>query len=87
MNHVYVKLVNADSVDKVTKIDLEELHVADKATMIVLTGDSSLVHIPNVNKKNDEQVKPVETEIRLASNSTTVTLAAHSVNILVLDLI
>ncbi|AOZ93782.1 alpha-L-arabinofuranosidase C-terminal domain-containing protein [Paenibacillus crassostreae] len=84
--HVYVKLVNADSVDKVTKIDLEGLQVASTGKKIVLTADSSLVHIPNVNKKNDEQVKPVETEIQVEIDSTTVTLAAHSVNILVLDI-
>ena len=85
--HVYVKLVNADSVDKLTKLNLNGLNVAATGKWITLTGDSSLVHIPNVNKKNDELVTPSETEVVINKDTATVMLAANSVNVIVLDLI
>ncbi len=85
--HVYVKLVNADSVDKLTKLNLNGLNVAATGKWITLTGDSSLVHMPNVNKKNDELVTPSETEVVINKDTATVMLAANSVNVIVLDLI
>jgi alpha-L-arabinofuranosidase len=84
--HVYVKLVNADPFEKTTKITLKDLNLAVAGKMITVTGDESLVHTPNVNKKNAEQVVPSETEIQLDDNVAVVTLAAHSVNVIVLDL-
>ncbi|WP_198510379.1 alpha-L-arabinofuranosidase C-terminal domain-containing protein [Bacillus solitudinis] len=84
-DHVYVKLVNADPFEKTTKISLKDLTVLEKARMITVTGDASLVHTPNVNKKNAEQVVPTEKEIHLNEHSVVVTLSADSVNILVLD--
>lgn len=85
--HLYVKLVNADRVEKATKLDLKDLNVATTGKWITLTGDASLVHTPNVNRKNDEKVTPVETEIRFDKDAAIVNLAAHSVNVIVLDLI
>ncbi|AET58487.1 alpha-L-arabinofuranosidase [Paenibacillus terrae HPL-003] len=84
--HVYVKLVNADNVDKTTQLSLQELSVESSAKLITLTGDSSLVHVPNVNKKNDEKVVPTEQQISLHNNSILLQLPANSVNVLVLDL-
>lgn len=83
--HVYVKLVNADNVDKDVKIDLKDLQVASAGKHIVLTGDASLVHVPNVNKKNEEKVAPTEAVIRVNNESTLVTVPANSVNVIILD--
>ncbi|WP_186577226.1 alpha-L-arabinofuranosidase C-terminal domain-containing protein [Aquibacillus kalidii] len=84
-NHVYVKLVNADPFEKTTKVILKDLDVAEEGRMITVTGEESLVHTPNVNKKSAELVVPFETEIKLEKDSAVVTLSANSVNILVLD--
>jgi hypothetical protein len=83
--HVYVKLVNADPFEKTTKILLRDLNVASEGRMITVTGDASLVHTPNVNKKNAQQVVPSEAEISLDNNCAVVTLSANSVNVIVLD--
>ncbi len=84
--YVYVKLVNADNVDKATQLNLRELSVESTAKLITLTGDSSLVHVPNVNKKNDEKVVPTEQQVSLSNNAILLQLPANSVNVLVLDL-
>lgn len=85
-NHVYVKLINADNIEKVAKLNLKDLKVAKTGKIIVLTGDSSLVHIPNVNRKNEEIIVPKEYEIELENEATIITLPANSVNILILDI-
>jgi alpha-L-arabinofuranosidase len=84
--HVYVKLVNADPFVKTTKISLNNLGVDTTGRMITVTGNESLVHTPNVNKKYAEQVVPSESEIKLDDNCAIVTLSANSVNVIVLDL-
>jgi hypothetical protein len=84
--HVYVKLVNADNVDKVIQLNLQDLSVESIAKLVTLTGDSSLVHVPNVNKKNDEKVVPTEQQITLHTDSVLLDLPANSVNVLVLNL-
>lgn len=84
--HVYVKLVNADDVEKRTKINLASLNTTGLGRLITLTANSSLVHVPNVNKKNDEKVVPTEAEIGIENNSVVLNLAANSVNVLVLDI-
>ncbi|WP_169089777.1 alpha-L-arabinofuranosidase C-terminal domain-containing protein [Paenibacillus sp. PL91] len=85
--HLYVKLVNADNVEKAAKLDFKGIDVTAAAKMVTLTGDSSLVHLPNVNQKNDERVKPSETEINVVNGTATIALAANSVNVIVLALI
>ncbi len=85
-NHAYVKLVNADPVEKTTKILLKDLNVDEAGKLITLTGDESLVNTPNVNKKNDEKIVPTKTEINLDDNCLVVTLPANSVNVMVLNL-
>ncbi|WP_431091171.1 alpha-L-arabinofuranosidase C-terminal domain-containing protein [Paenibacillus sp. 8b26] len=84
--HVYVKLVNADNVDKAMQLNLQELSVESIAKLITLTGDTSLVHVPNVNKKNDEKVVPTEQQVSLSNNAILLQLPANSVNVLMLDL-
>ncbi|MNC69303.1 hypothetical protein D3C75_1199780 [compost metagenome] len=54
--------------------------------MITLTGEASLVHVPNVNQKNNERVVPQERGISLENNTVILNLPANSVNVLVLDL-
>ncbi|OMD41964.1 alpha-L-arabinofuranosidase [Paenibacillus borealis] len=84
--HVYVKLVNADDVDKITQLQLEDLKVEAAAKLITLTGEAQLVHVPNVNQKNNERIVPDEREITLNSSDIVLNLPANSVNVLVLDL-
>jgi hypothetical protein len=83
--HVYVKLVNADGVDKATQIRLQDLNVASVARMITLSGDEELLHVPNVNQKNDEKIVPQEQVIHLQEDSVVLQLPAHSVNVLVMN--
>jgi alpha-L-arabinofuranosidase len=84
--HVYVKLVNAGNIEKATRINMKDLKAASKAKFITLTGEESLVHVSNVNKKKDEKVKPVEREVEVYENSIVLELPANSVNVLVLDI-
>lgn len=85
-SHVYVKLVNADSFEKTTDLVLSDLKVKDTAKRIVLTGEEHLVHVPNVNKKNEELIVPVENTLKLTGNTATLSLPANSVTVLVFDL-
>ncbi|OKP88221.1 alpha-L-arabinofuranosidase C-terminal domain-containing protein [Paenibacillus sp. P32E] len=84
--HIYVKLVNADNVDKTTQISLHDVHVEKAAKLVSLTGDASLVHLPNVNKRDDERVIPGERKVSLDNNGIVLNLPANSVNVLVLHL-
>jgi alpha-L-arabinofuranosidase len=84
--HIYIKLVNPNLIEKMLRINLKHLNSAKIGKVITLTGDSSIINIPNINKKNNEKVKPNKTEINLDKNSTIITLSAHSVNVLVLDI-
>ncbi|MCL6604012.1 MAG: alpha-L-arabinofuranosidase [Paenibacillus sp.] len=84
--HVYVKLVNADNVDKATQLNIQHLNVEAAARLITLTADHSLLHVPNVNKKNDEKVVPSEQQVVLDNSSIVLNLPANSMNVLVLDL-
>jgi len=84
--HVYVKLINADNIEKVTKLNLKDLKVAKTGKIIILSGESSLVHIPNVNRKNEEVIVPKEYKIELKNEAAIITLPANSVNILILDI-
>lgn len=85
--HVYIKLVNADPISKTTRLQVQDLVVSTIGKRITLTADSDLVHMPNVNGKDDEKVIPVEEEFSLASNSTTIELKPNSVTILILDIV
>ncbi len=43
---------------KTTEVALKNFNVSKTASMITVTGEESIVHTPNVNKKNAEQVVP-----------------------------
>ncbi|GFZ29491.1 alpha-arabinofuranosidase [Clostridium zeae] len=84
--HVYIKLVNADNYQKKINIDVKDICLTYKAKVIVLTGEEDIVNLPNVNKKNDEKVIPVESEVELINNSIILDLPANSVSVLVFDI-
>ncbi|NIK78521.1 alpha-L-arabinofuranosidase [Paenibacillus castaneae] len=84
---VYIKLVNADGIDKAIKLELKDINAAPTGKRMTLTGDSALVHIPNINKKNDEKVVPSEAVIQVDDGLIFVNLAANSVNVIVLDVV
>ncbi|GKU24615.1 alpha-L-arabinofuranosidase C-terminal domain-containing protein [Clostridium folliculivorans] len=85
--HVYIKLVNADNFNKKINIDIQDISLSDRAKLILLTGEEDIVHLPNVNKKNDEKIIPVEVEVELSSNCVILDLPSNSVNVLVFDII
>ncbi|WP_042202839.1 alpha-L-arabinofuranosidase C-terminal domain-containing protein [Paenibacillus camerounensis] len=84
--HVYVKLVNPDAVAKATALQLQNLNVKAAAKLITLTGDAALVHVPNVNQKNNERIVPQERQLTIDGNPVVLKLPANSVSVLVLDL-
>ena len=84
--HVYAKLVNTDHYDKSVQIDLKDLKVAETGKLVTLSGDSTLVHISNVNGKNDELIQPVEDVISLKTQGNILNLPANSVNVLIMDI-
>ncbi|MNB79312.1 Extracellular exo-alpha-L-arabinofuranosidase precursor [compost metagenome] len=84
--HVYVKLVNPDAVAKATALQLQNLNVKAAAKLITLTGDAALVHVPNVNQKNNERIVPQERQLTVDGNPVVLKLPANSVSVLVLDL-
>lgn len=86
-NQVFVKLVNADMEAKQTKCIFDSLKVASSIKTITLSGDAALLHVPNVNQKNDEKIMPVESTVECTGNECTITLPANSVTILVMDLV
>ena len=82
---VYAKLVNAENFDKKVLVKLDNLAVKNRAEVIVLTGESELVHKPNVNTKEKEWVVPVSTKATVKNNALELVLPANSVNVVVLD--
>lgn len=82
---VYIKLVNAENFGKHLKVNLEHLNIHDQAKLITLTGDAELVHMQNVNEKNNERVVPVTTQIPVSKTGFELIMPANSVNIIILD--
>lgn len=92
--HVYIKLVNPSGSGKRLLLNLESLPVESPGRWMLLTGDDSLVHTPNVNTKEREPVSPVACNIKLETaephnggtdiQRTVLDLPAYSVNVLVL---
>lgn len=81
--HIYTKLVNSDSFDKLVQVILDSEPVSSAAKLITLTGEEDLLHVPNVNKKNDEKIVPTECTVIVENNTLLVNLPANSVNVLV----
>ncbi|GAB7051444.1 hypothetical protein [Catenuloplanes indicus] len=72
-----VKVVNAQSSDAVTRIDLGGLRVRDRAQMTVITGDPG-----EQNTRSAEPIQPVTTTVRGISSDFTRTFPANSVTFL-----
>ncbi len=81
---VYIKLVNADYFDKILKISLQNLSVGKQAEAITLTGDVELLHLPNINTKEAENIIPLSREVEVQGDSLEIMLPANSVNVVVL---
>ena len=83
---VYIKLVNADYFDKILKVSLQDLAVEAQAEAITLTGDVELLHLPNINIKEAENIAPVSREIEVPEDGFEIMIPASSVNVVVLNL-
>lgn len=83
---VYIKLVNADYFDKILKVSLQDLAVEAQAEAITLTGDVELLHLPNINIKEAENIAPVSREIEVPEDGFEIMVPASSVNVVVLNL-
>lgn len=82
---IYLKLVNADPLDKCVNIILDGVDIKPSANSTTLTGPSELVSVPNVNKKGNERIVPkVKTE-KVKKSGTILTLPAESVTVVVFE--
>lgn len=82
---IYLKMVNADLVEKAVRVGIEDIQVKGSATLITLTGPSELVSTPNVNQKNDEKVVPVLRKEKLKKGAAVFQLPANSVTVAVFE--
>lgn len=82
---VYIKLVNAENFGKHMKVNLEHLNIHDQAELVTLTAEDDLVHIQNVNEKNNERVVPVTTRIPVSKTGFELIMPANSVNVVILN--
>ncbi|HIW33290.1 MAG TPA: alpha-L-arabinofuranosidase, partial [Candidatus Paenibacillus intestinavium] len=84
---IYIKLVNADATAKPLQIGFGEAALKGEYRCIQLTGDASLLHTPNVNKKAAELITPLEQILVMQDGQARLDLPAHSVQVLILELI
>ncbi|MCD8120386.1 MAG: alpha-L-arabinofuranosidase [Lachnospiraceae bacterium] len=84
--HVYVKLVNTDDIEKITKVRFNNIEVTGGKRITLAASDPRLATAPNVNKKGAEIIVPVERPVEMEENFTTMTLEPTSVTVLVMDL-
>ena len=80
---VYIKLVNADDFSKKCALHLKEMSLQKKGILVTLTAEEELVHLPNVNSREEELVTPQESILDV-SNEMVVNILPNSVNVLVL---
>lgn len=85
--HLYIKLVNAENIEKRVSVEICEEKVASCAKQILLAAEDGLASVPNVNTKESEPVKPVTTEIAVEHGSAKLTLPPQSVAVLICTLI
>jgi alpha-L-arabinofuranosidase len=85
--HLYIKLVNAEDIEKRTAVDISGENVAPRGKLILLAAEVELTHIQNVNTKETEPVAPVESTLPVENGCTEVILPAQSVAVLVCDLV
>ena len=85
--YLYLKLVNAENIEKRVSVEICEEKVASCAKQILLAAEDGLASVPNVNTKENEPVKPVTTEIAVEHGSAKLTLPPQSVAVLICTLI
>ncbi len=86
----YAKLVNAEDFDKRVIVNLDRLSVKAKAELVLLTGAQELVHTSNVNTKEGELVKPVNSRLTVKKDKEEkqfleIVLPANSVSVVIFD--
>ena len=67
------------------KVNLEHLNIHDQAELVTLTAEDDLVHMQNVNEKNNERVVPVTTRIPVSKTGFELIMPANSVNVVILN--
>lgn len=82
---VYIKLVNADDFEKKLKLKLDKLSIGKQAEVVTLTGEAELVHVPNVNTKEEEKIVPVTETLSVQAESFETVLPANSVRVIELE--
>lgn len=83
---IYMKLVNADSVNKLVNIDVGNFNVKETFEASILTGKREQLHVPNINKKNNEQIQPAQQTNSMNGSCAVIELPANSVQVLTWEL-
>ncbi|MBP3339328.1 MAG: alpha-L-arabinofuranosidase [Lachnospiraceae bacterium] len=78
-NAAYIKLVNADTYTKNTKLIVKDMDIASEAKVVTITAAPEYANVQNVNKRGNEVVVPVESTVTFENGEAVVTLPAHSV--------
>lgn len=82
-SNIYAKLVNADSIDKLVKIILKNEEVKEEFDLITLSGEKEQLQVPNINKKDKEQIVPIKNKAKIKEGILLLNLPANSATIAV----
>lgn len=85
--HLYIKLVNAEDVEKRTAVEILDEKISSAAKLILLSGEEGTAHVPNVNTRESETVVPETFAVSMENGRTELTLPPQSVAALVCDII
>lgn len=83
--HVYIKLVNADSYVKSTKLVVNDIDFSDVAKTVTITADNQYAHTNNVNTRGNEIVTPYEDTLDFFKNQAVINLPGNSVVCVILN--
>ncbi len=79
---LYVKLVNADETEKKAAVWICDEKVCENATLLLLAGEEGMAHVPDINTKEEEPVKPRESKVMMKGGKAELVLPAQSVAVL-----
>ena len=79
---LYVKLVNADETEKKAAVCICDEKVREAATLLLLAGEEGMAHVPDINTKEEEPIKPRESKVRMKDGKAELVLPAQSVAVL-----
>jgi hypothetical protein len=85
--HLYIKLVNAEDITKRTAVEISGANIASRGKLILLSAEEKLVHVSNVNTKENEPVAPQVSALPVENGCAEITLPGQSVAVLVCDLV